>query len=142
MRGFLMSVAACGLGLLALSTSQATAIAPSNSVQAARSYVVFFESNDVTLTPEAREIVKAAADRARHSHAALVTIAAPTTRVVAGYNPAVAGPRIALIQRELVANGVPSNRVAQGVASSEAMVPLVGAERVEIRVLPNAMQST
>lgn len=142
MRGFVMSIAACGLGLLALSTSEGTATATPAQTPDARAYVVFFENNAVTLTPEGREIVKAAADRARRSHSALVTISAPMTHVVAGYNPGMATPRLASVQRELIANGVSSNHVAQGVASDAALVPLVGAERVEIRVMPKAMQST
>ncbi|HEX2593069.1 MAG TPA: hypothetical protein VHL34_16330 [Rhizomicrobium sp.] len=139
MRAFVLASVAIGFGLLGLSASQdATAsVAPES-----KSFVVFFESNQVTLTPEGREIVKAAAERARRSHAQMITIAAPTTRVVAGYDPAVAAPRLALVRQELMANGVRRVTVAQAAASNDVRVPLVGAERVEIRVMPATLSNS
>jgi outer membrane protein OmpA-like peptidoglycan-associated protein len=126
------------MGALTLSASQSAA--RPETPRNIRSFIVFFDNNQASLTPEGRDIVKAAAERARRSHAMLVTIAAPTTRVVAGYDPALAQPRLANVQRELVANGVPQERVTLGIASSDVVVPLTGAERVEIRVLARPAQ--
>jgi outer membrane protein OmpA-like peptidoglycan-associated protein len=138
MRSFLIALTALGFGALTLSASQsaATPDKPRN----VRSFVVFFENNQASLTPEGLEIVKAAAERARRSHALLVTLAAPTGRVVAGYDPALASPRVATVQRELVADGVPQERVTLGIASNDVLVPLTGAERVEIRVVTRPSQ--
>jgi outer membrane protein OmpA-like peptidoglycan-associated protein len=144
MRSFVLSAATAGLALLAFSASQATATADAvpSAKASERSYVVFFENNQATLTPEGREIVKAAADRARYSHASLVTVSAPATRVLAGYNPSVAQPRLMQVQQALIANGVPRDRVARATVSNKVNVPLVGAERVEIRVVTNRIQQT
>jgi outer membrane protein OmpA-like peptidoglycan-associated protein len=144
MRSFILSAVTGGFALLALSASQgaATADTATAAQMRERSYVVFFENNQVALTPEGREIVKAAADRARKSHAQLVTVAAPTTRVLAGYNPAVAQPRLMAVQQTLIADGVQRERVARATVSNKVHVPLVGAERVEIRVLTNRNQQT
>jgi outer membrane protein OmpA-like peptidoglycan-associated protein len=140
MRSFLMGLTALGFGALTLSASQSAATA--DNPRNIRSFIVFFDNNQASLTPEGRDIVKAAAERARRSHATLITLAAPTTRVVAGYDPSLASPRLANVQRELVANGVPQERVALGTASNEVLVPLTGAERVEIRVLTRPVQHT
>jgi outer membrane protein OmpA-like peptidoglycan-associated protein len=144
MRSFILSAVTGGFALLALSASQgvATADAATPAQKSERSYVVFFENNQTTLTPEGREIVKAAADNARRSHAQLITVSAPTTRILAGYNPAVAQPRLMQVQQALIADGVPRERVARGTVSNRVKVPLVGAERVEIRVLTNRNQQT
>jgi outer membrane protein OmpA-like peptidoglycan-associated protein len=141
MRGFVLSVVACGFGLLAISSSQATPAARDN-VRNTREFVVFFENNKATLTPEGREIVRAAAERARRSHAAMITVSAPTTRVVSGYDPSLAQPRLAMVQAQLIAYGVSRDQVAQGTVRNDVHVPLVGAERVEIRVLPNPVQNS
>jgi outer membrane protein OmpA-like peptidoglycan-associated protein len=136
MRKFFLTSAA--LALLTLPASQAANAAPADS----RSYVVFFENNQTTLTPEGRIVVKAAADRARQSHANLITVAAPAAHVVAGYNPALAAPRVARVQEALIANGVRRAKVARAPVSDAAKVGLVGAERVEIRVVNTSEQST
>jgi len=138
-RGFLLTSIALGFGLLGFSASQDATAAPATST---RSFVVFFENNKVALTPEAQEIVKAAAQRARNSHANLITIAAPAADVTHGYNPALASPRVAQVQQALIANGVSQTTVARAAVSDDAQVPLVGAERVEIRVVTKTPQPT
>jgi len=136
-RSFVLASVAIGFGLLGLSASQNATAATAKS----QSFVVFFENNQTTLTPEGREIVKAAAQRARHSHANLITLAAPATAVVAGYDPSLASPRVALVQKELIANGVPEAEVSRAAVSNDAKVPLVGVERVEIRVVSSSQQT-
>lgn len=131
-------LASAALVLLSTTASQA---APADS-KADKSYVVFFENNQTTLTPEGREIVKAAAERARRSHSNLVTVAAPATHAARGYNPALASPRVATVQEALIANGVRKGKVARAPVSDDVKVPLVGTERVEIHVLNTSEQST
>jgi hypothetical protein len=132
-----MRVFAVALSALCITASAASA-EPSNN----RSFVVFFEGSSVSLTPEAQKIVKAAAAKARSEKVSYVMVAGPRTRIVPGYNPAVADPRVALVQNELIANGVRKNKLAHAaVTTDDVKVPLDGAQRVEIRIVPKSNEN-
>jgi len=130
-------LASAALILLSTSASHAASADPAN-----KSYVVFFEKDQTTLTPEGRQIVKLAAERARRSRSNMVTVAAPQVPVVAGYNPALASPRIATVQQALIANGVSRGKLARAPVSDKAKVGEVGAARVEIHVLNTSSEQS
>jgi hypothetical protein len=122
-----LTLAFAALCLAACSTFQA---APKTDV-----FVVFFEGQTVELTPEAKTIIASAAAAGKKPGVSVVTIAGPSTKIAPGYDPGLASPRIDLVQRELMADGITADRRAQAsLTTDDVKVPTSGAQRVEIRI--------
>lgn len=99
-------------------------------------YVVFFADNSLDIAPDAQAIVKSAAAKANLNPGQMVAVAGPSTKVAPGYNPGLAEPRIAAVERALIAAGVPSNRLVRAsLTTGNAKVDVTGAQRVEIRLV-------
>lgn len=103
---------------------------------APQAYIVFFVGHDVTLTDDGRKIVAAAAREAKGMGVKMVQLTGPSTQVTPHYDPGLAAPRIKLVQDELVADGVPQDKIAlTSLPTDGVQVDTSGAQRVEIRVL-------
>jgi outer membrane protein OmpA-like peptidoglycan-associated protein len=99
-------------------------------------YVVFFPDNSLDITPDAQAIVKSAAAKASFNPGQMVAVAGPSTKIAPGYNPGLAEPRIAAVERALVAAGVPTSRLVRAsLTTANAKVDATGAQRVEIRLV-------
>ena len=91
----------------------------------AREFTVYFDFNSVTLTPEARAVVKQAAATARSAPMTHITVTGHTDTVgSAETNQRLSERRAAVVRDELVKNGVPADEiVARGVGKNELAVP-------------------
>jgi hypothetical protein len=99
-------------------------------------YPVFFVGHSVVLTDDGRKIVATAAHAAKTMGVKMVQLAGPSTQVTPHYDPGLAQPRIDLVEKELVADGVPREKIVlTSLPTDGAMVDTSGAQRVEIRVL-------
>lgn len=99
-------------------------------------YVVFFPDSSLEIPPDAQTIVKSAAAKASLNAGQMVVVAGPSTKIAPGYNPGLAEPRIAAVERALVAAGIPSTRLVRAsLTTADAKVDITGAQRVEIRLV-------
>ncbi|MDE2462136.1 MAG: hypothetical protein KGO02_00260 [Alphaproteobacteria bacterium] len=99
-------------------------------------YVVFFPGHSTMLSASAKHIVAAAAEAATQNSNTLVEISGPSTKIAPGYDPRYAQPRINAVIGELLADGVPQNRIAQGSSlSSDLEVDAAGDQRVDLHLV-------
>ncbi len=107
-------------------------------------YIVFFHYDSVELTPDARQIVDAAAAAAK---------ALPATRIeIAGYLDSAtaapssrpfSAPRFKVVEQALIADGIdPSLLVRVQLADSEAALPPTGDRRIEIWLIGKGGQGS
>ncbi|HEY1630409.1 MAG TPA: hypothetical protein VGF56_03800 [Rhizomicrobium sp.] len=100
--------------------------------------VVFFPDHQVTLTGDGKKIVDDAASAAKVSGAQFVELTGPSTKIAPGYDPSLAEPRIAVVEAELVAEGVSKERVVRASETTDGInmkSDPTGAQRVEIRLV-------
>ena len=101
-----------------------------------RSYIVFFQGSSLDIPPDAQTIVRSAAAEARGNPAQMVEVAGPSTKIAPHYNPGLAEPRIAAVERALIANGVPKERLVRAEITTDALkTDITGAQRVEIHMV-------
>jgi outer membrane protein OmpA-like peptidoglycan-associated protein len=100
------------------------------------SFIVFFHFDSSDLTPEARQIVGQAAQKARSSHASTVTIAGYTDQAGSPhYNLHLADRRIAAVEQALVTDGVdPRLFLRIPLPDAETALEPTADRRVEIRL--------
>jgi len=92
---------------------------------APKNYLVFFDFNKSDLTKEGRTVVRSAADNAVKSSATRIDVTGHTDTVgSAAYNLRLSERRARVVERELVADGVPQNEIAIfAKGKSEPLVP-------------------
>lgn len=118
-------------GLLVLGVAACGTINPSKPPPV---YVVFFVGQSVELTADGHKIIAAAAAEA--NHASMIQVAGPSTQITPHYDPGLAEPRMKLVEKELIADGVPPDKLARAsLTSDNVMVNTSGAQRVEIRII-------
>ncbi|HEY4113522.1 MAG TPA: hypothetical protein VGM17_05615 [Rhizomicrobium sp.] len=106
-----------------------------------QAYVVFFPGASLDIPPDAQAIVRSAAAEARGNPGQMVEVAGPSTRIAPHYNPGLAEPRIAAVERALIANGVPQDRLVRTEITTDRMkTDITGAQRVEIHLVQKAAQ--
>ena len=104
-----------------------------------RAYVVFFPGSSLDIPPDAQTIVRSAASEARGKPDQIVEVAGPSTKVAPHYNPGLAEPRIAAVERALIADGVPQNRIVRAeITTDHLKTDITGAQRVEIHLVQHA----
>jgi outer membrane protein OmpA-like peptidoglycan-associated protein len=99
--------------------------APAPAVQAARSYLVFFDWDKATLSDRARQIIKEAADNSTHVQYTRIDVNGYTdTSGTPQYNQGLSQRRAAAVQGELVRDGVPTGAITtQGFGETHLLVP-------------------
>jgi hypothetical protein len=106
-----------------------------------QSYVVFFQGASLDIPPDAQTIVRSAASEARSNPQQVVEVAGPSTKIAPHYNPGLAEPRIAAVERALIANGVSQDRIVRAEITTDQMkTDITGAQRVEIHLVQKAAQ--
>ncbi|MGH6870777.1 MAG: hypothetical protein ACREHE_04645 [Rhizomicrobium sp.] len=103
-----------------------------------RVFVVFFPDKSVTLTADAAKIVDDAAAAAKADGARQVQLTGPSTKIAPGYDPALAEPRIKLVENALVADGVAAERIVIASETTDGVnvkSDPSGAQRVEMRLI-------
>jgi hypothetical protein len=104
-------------------------------------YVAFFPDHSVALTDTAQHIVDHAARDAKMQGMKTLQITGPSVKVAAGYNPALAEPRMEAVEARLVADGVAKARLARASETTDGINIAhdpSGAQRVEIRLVDHA----
>lgn len=91
---------------------------------AARPYEVYFEFDRATLTPDARQVVQAAAQNAMQGNATSIVATGHTDTVGTGsYNLVLSRRRATAVKAELVKDGVPANEIStNGVGMNDLAV--------------------
>ena len=95
-------------------------------------FIVFFEAQSATLTPDAVSIVKSAADAIRRQHPATVQIAAG---VAPGGNMELSQPRFAAVRKQLIDDGVAEDTISRSAIPDPKLDTGPARQRVEIRLL-------
>jgi outer membrane protein OmpA-like peptidoglycan-associated protein len=104
-------------------------------------YVVFFPGSSLDIPPDAQGIVRTAAQSARTDPGQIVEVAGPSTKIAPHYNPGLAEPRIAAVERALIANGVPKDHIVRAELTTEKLkTDITGAQRVEIHLVQHSAQ--
>lgn len=99
-------------------------------------YVVFFQGHETSLSPDAKRIIAAVADEAKNRSGLQVEVSGPSTRIVPGYDPRYAQPRIDAVMAELMADGVSRDRIAEGSSLTDTLkADINDDQRVEMRVI-------
>ena len=90
----------------------------------ARSYLVFFDWDNATLTDRARQIVKEAADNSTHVQYTRIEVNGYTdTSGTQKYNQGLSIRRAHAVQAELIKDGVPQNAITiQGFGDTHLLV--------------------
>lgn len=103
----------------------AAAPPPAPLAPVAQNYQVYFEFDRSTITPEARQVIQAAAQNALKGNTSQILATGHTDTVgTASYNLALSKRRAEAVQAELVRNGVPRNQIStQGVGFNDLAVP-------------------
>ena len=103
----------------------APAAAPAPAMQAARSYLVFFDWDKATLTDRARQIVKQAADNSTHVQYTRIEVNGYTdTSGTPQYNMGLSIRRATAVKAELIKDGVPAAAITtQGFGETHLLVP-------------------
>jgi hypothetical protein len=101
-----------------------------------QAYVVFFQGSSLDIPPDAQAIVRSAASEARGKPDQMVQVAGPSTKIAPHYNPGLAEPRIAAVERALIADGVPQNQIVRTEITTDQMkTDITGAQRFEIHMV-------
>ena len=80
--------------------------------------------------------LNAASRAAREAGLKMVQLSGPSTQIKPHYDPGLAAPRIQLVEDELVADGIPREKIVRtSLPTDDVQVNTSGAQRVEIRVL-------
>lgn len=104
-----------------------------------QAFVVFFPGSSLDIPPDAQAIVRSAASQARNDPGQVVEVAGPSTKIAPHYNPGLAEPRIAAVERALIANGVAKDRIVRTEITTDQMkTDITGAQRVEIHLIQQA----
>jgi hypothetical protein len=126
MRSLLLGVSLLALAAPAVHAQQAddpTAPAVSGPVQPGR-YLVFFEFDRATLTPDGRSVVAEAAHEFQRTGAAVITLGGHADRSGSeAYNRRLSERRVEAVRRELVRLGIPDDAI--GAAAQGETDPLV-----------------
>jgi outer membrane protein OmpA-like peptidoglycan-associated protein len=103
----------------------APAPTPAPPVEAARSYLVFFDWDKATLTDRARSIIREAADNSTHVQYTRIEVNGYTdTSGTPRYNQGLSIRRAQAVAAELVHDGVPRAAItAQGFGETHLLVP-------------------
>ena len=126
----------CCFGATACSTMKTSAPPSQGAYAPPPVYVVFFDGKSAELGPDGKDIVDHAAAAAKASPDKTIQITGPSTRIVPGYNPEFAQPRMRAVEERLVADGIAKDRFQQtSLPTAKLMVDLTGARRVEIRLV-------
>jgi outer membrane protein OmpA-like peptidoglycan-associated protein len=109
----------------------AVAAAPAPVMQAARSYLVFFDWDKATLTDRARQIVKEAADNSTHVQYTRIDVNGYTdTSGTPQYNNGLSIRRADTVKAELIKDGVPAGSITtQGYGETHLLVPTAAGVR-------------
>ena len=102
-----------------------SAAAPAPMVQAARSYLVFFDWDKATLTDRARQIIRQAADGSAHVTYTRIEVNGYTdTSGTPQYNMGLSIRRAEAVKAELIKDGVPANAITtKGFGETHPLVP-------------------
>src|SRR5215475_5123526 len=84
-------------------------------------FVVFFPDKNVMLTADGAKIVQDAATAAKANGTETVELTGPSTKVAPGYDPALAEPRIKLVENTLVADGVSADRIVRASETTDGV---------------------
>jgi hypothetical protein len=101
-------------------------------------FVVFFFDRSTDLSPDGHQIVDKVAAAAHLSPEKIVQITGPSTKVMPGYDPGLAEPRIHAVELALQADGVSPDRMVRSSETTDAVKLATdpsGAQRVEIRLV-------
>lgn len=103
----------------------AAATAEARPAQIPRNYLVFFEFDRATITREAADIIRTAAENARHGNVARLMVTGHTDRAgPASYNMGLSERRANAVVRELANHGVSRNDVTvRARGETEPLVP-------------------
>ncbi|MDE2030156.1 MAG: OmpA family protein, partial [Alphaproteobacteria bacterium] len=119
-----------------LKTAEAPVVTPRAPMQPAvapipQSYMVFFDFDKSTLTPEAKRIIASAAKEYKNGHYVTITVTGHTDTVgTVAYNKKLSVRRAKAVKKYLAALGVPSKDVkAIGVGKNGLMVPTANGVR-------------
>jgi OOP family OmpA-OmpF porin len=106
-------------------TTATPAAAQAPEVQPTRSYMVFFEWDQATLTDRARQIIQEAADNStRVQYTQIEANGYTDTPGTPKYNKGLSMRRAETVAAELVTDGVPSNAITiQGFGDTHLLVP-------------------
>jgi len=101
------------------------AAAPAPMVQAARSYLVFFDWDKATLTDRARQIIRQAADNSTRVQYTRIEVNGYTdTSGTPKYNMGLSVRRAEAVKAELIKDGVPANEITtKGFGETNPLVP-------------------
>ncbi len=90
-----------------------------------RQFMLYFDTNSATLSPEAQSIVQQAAEAARHAQITHIAVTGHTDTVgTARYNQRLSDRRAAAVSQGLIGQGVSADEIAaSGVGESDLAVP-------------------
>jgi OmpA-OmpF porin, OOP family len=90
-----------------------------------RDFTIYFATGSAVLSPDAREIVRAAATTAKDNGPAHINVSGHTDTVASqSYNEKLSARRAAAVRKELVADGVPADEIATAaLGESDLAVP-------------------
>lgn len=132
----ILLTALCCFGIASCSTMKNSTPSSQSASAPPPVYVVFFDGKTAELSAAGKDIVDHAAAAAKAEPGKTIQITGPSTKIVPGYNPELALPRMKSVEERLVADGIAKERFQQtSLPTAKLMVDLTGARRVEIRLV-------